>query len=64
MSVQGDGAVLQIAQPAGELFSINVNRRDGESDLKKNHSSLLSQDPTIELVVLSPPHKDHTGEIT
>jgi beta-lactamase superfamily II metal-dependent hydrolase len=58
---QGDGTVLQIAQPAGEPFSMSMAGM--ETVISRKTNRLLSQDPTIELVVLSPPHKDHTREI-
>jgi len=60
---QGDSAVIQIAQPVGEPFTIIVDGGDGDSDLKDNLPALLAADPTIELVVLSHPHKDHTGAL-
>jgi competence protein ComEC len=60
---QGDATVIQITQALGETFTIIVDGGDGDSDLKKNLPSLLSQDLTIDLVVLSHPHKDHTGSL-
>jgi competence protein ComEC len=60
---QGDSAVIQIHQPVGEPFTIIVDGGDGDSDLKDNLLTLLALDPTVELVVLSHPHKDHTGAL-
>jgi competence protein ComEC len=60
---QGDASVIQILQANGEPFTIVVDGGDGDSDLKSNLPALLSQDPTIELVVLSHPHRDHAGAL-
>ena len=60
---QGDSAVIQITQPTGEPFTIIVDGGNGDSDLKANLVTLLAHDPTVELVVLSHPHKDHTGAL-
>jgi competence protein ComEC len=60
---QGDSTVIQIAQLVGEPFTIIVDGGDGDSDLKDNLPTLLASDPTVELVVLSHPHKDHTGAL-
>src|SRR5262245_54306501 len=60
---QGDATVIQIAQATGEPLTIIVDGGDGDSDLTTNLPGLLSQDPTIELVVLSHPHKAHTGAL-
>lgn len=60
---QGDASVIQVSQANGEPFTIVVDGGDGDSDLKDNLPALLSQDPTIELVVLSHPHKDHVGAL-
>ena len=58
---QADSAVVQIDQNSGEPFTILVDGGDGDSDLENNLPTILAQDPTIELVVLSHPHRDHTG---
>ena len=58
---QADAAVVQIDQVSGEPFTILVDGGDGDSDLENNLPTILAQDPTIELVVLSHPHRDHTG---
>jgi competence protein ComEC len=58
----GDAAVIQIDQ-AGEPFTIIVDAGNTDSDLKDNLPALLAQDPTVELVVLSHPHDDHTGAL-
>jgi hypothetical protein len=47
MSAQGDGTVLQIAQPAGEPFSMSMAGMETVISRKTNR---LSQDPTIELL--------------
>ena len=60
---QSDAAVIQIRQTSGEPFTIVVDGGDGDSDLKGNLPGLLAQDPTIELVILSHPHKDHAGAL-
>jgi len=56
-SGQSDAAVIQIGRTAGEPFTIIVDGGDGDNDLKNNLPALLSQDPTIELVILSHPHR-------
>ena len=58
----GDAAVIQIDQ-AGEPFTIIVDGGNTDSDLKDNLPTLLAQDSTVELVVLSHPHEDHTGAL-
>ncbi|MBI4454765.1 MAG: MBL fold metallo-hydrolase [Acidobacteria bacterium] len=60
---QSDSAVIQISQPHGEPFTIIVDGGDGDSDLEDSLPGLLTDDPTIELVVLSHPHKDHVGAL-
>lgn len=60
---QGDSTVIQIAQLVGEPFTIIVDGGDGDSDLRDSLPALLTSDPTIELVVLSHPHKDHTSAL-
>ena len=60
---QADASVIQIMQTAGEPFTILVDGGDGDSDLKDNLPTILAQDPTIELVVISHPHKDHVGAL-
>jgi len=62
-SGQSDAAVIQIGRTAGEPFTLIVDGGDGDNDLKNNLPALLSQDPTIELVILSHPHKDHVGAL-
>ncbi len=59
----GDAAVVQIAQPKGEPFTIIVDGGNRDSDLKENLPTLLAQDPDVELLVLSHPHSDHTGSL-
>lgn len=58
---QADAAVVQIMQPGGEPFTILVDGGDGDSDLEDNLPTILAEDTTIELVVLSHPHRDHVG---
>ena len=58
---QADAALIQIDQTSGEPFTILVDGGDGDSDLEDNLPTLLTHDSIIELVVLSHPHRDHTG---
>ncbi len=58
---QADAAVVQITRDSGEPFTILVDGGDGDSDLENNLPNIVAQDPTIELIVLSHPHRDHTG---
>jgi len=57
---QADASVTQIEQPSGEPFTIVVDGGDGRSDIEDNLPGLLVNDPTVELIVLTHPHKDHT----
>jgi len=58
---QADAALIQIAQDSDEPFTIVVDGGDGDDDLRTTLPTLLMGDPTIELVVLSHPHRDHVG---
>ena len=58
---QADAALIQIAQASDEPFTIVVDGGDGDDDLRTTLPTLLVGDPTIELVVLSHPHRDHVG---
>ncbi len=60
---QADAAVIQIMQAEREPFTILVDGGDGDSDLEENLPSILAQDSTIELVVISHPHRDHVGAL-
>ena len=56
---QADATLIQIDQDSGEPFTIVVDGGDGDSDLKDTLPTLMTGDPTVELVVLSHPHSDH-----
>ncbi len=60
---QADATVIQIDQDSGEPFTIVVDGGDGDSDLENNIPGLMTGDSTVELLVLSHPHKDHTGAL-
>jgi competence protein ComEC len=61
---QADASVVQIVQAAGEPYTIVVDGGDGDGDLRDNLPGFLGAiDSTIELVVLSHPHRDHTGAL-
>jgi beta-lactamase superfamily II metal-dependent hydrolase len=44
---QGDSAVIQIAQPVGEPFTIIVDGGDGDDDLKDNLHTKKASDQII-----------------
>ena len=56
---QADAALIQIDQGSGEPFTIIVDGGDGDSDLEDNIPGLMTGDSTVELLVLSHPHRDH-----
>ncbi len=60
---QADAAVIQIDQDSGEAFRIVVDGGDGDSDLEDNIPGLMTGDSTVELLIISHPHKDHTGAL-
>ena len=60
---QADAALIQIDQDSGEPFTIVVGGGDGDSDLEDNIPGLMVDDPTVELLIVSHPHKDHTGAL-
>ncbi|MBI1974312.1 MAG: hypothetical protein HYS51_00410 [Candidatus Zambryskibacteria bacterium] len=59
---QGDAAVVQISQQ-GEPFTILIDAGPKAADFAKGLPTVLrlAQDRSIELVVISHPHKDHTA---
>lgn len=57
---QADAALVQIDQDSGEPFTIVVDGGDHENDLEDNLPLMMTGDSTVELVVLSHPHDDHT----
>ena len=60
---QADAAVIQIDQDSGEAFTIVVDGGDGDSDLEDNIPGLMTGDSIVELLIVSHPHKDHTGAL-
>ena len=60
---QADAAVIQIDQDSGEPFTIIVDGGDGDRDLEDNIPGLMTGDPTVELLIVSHPHRDHTGAL-
>jgi glyoxylase-like metal-dependent hydrolase (beta-lactamase superfamily II) len=60
---QADAAVIQIDQDSGEPFTIVVDGGDTDDDLEDHLPSLMTGDPTVELLVLSHPHDDHSAAL-